>query len=91
MPEDRSSAAVEGKDGLWGAIRAMLFGEADDSLRAKLEEAIERHEGDPAPDAAGDLSPLERQMVRNLLHFGERNAGPAKFPIALPELLLLCC
>ena len=82
MPEDRSSAAVEGRDGLWGAIRAMLFGDVDDSLRAKLEEAIERHEDDPAPDAAGDLSPLERQMVRNLLHFGERNAGDVGVPRA---------
>ena len=26
-------------------------------------------------DVKGDLTPLERQMVRNLLHFGERDAG----------------
>ncbi|MES2755164.1 MAG: hemolysin family protein [Pseudomonadota bacterium] len=60
----------------------MLFGESDDSLRAQLEGAIDQHEDDPAPDAKGDLSPLERQMVRNLLHFGERDAGDVGVPRA---------
>ena len=54
----------------------------DDSLRATLEEAIDAHEDDPAPDNKGDLSPLERTMVRNLLHFGERDAGDVGVPRA---------
>ncbi|MEI4584016.1 hypothetical protein WAC45_27400, partial [Klebsiella pneumoniae] len=54
----------------------------DESLRATLEEAIDAHEDDPAPDAKGDLSPLERTMVRNLLHFGERDAGDVGVPRA---------
>jgi len=68
---------------IWRSFRTLIFGEpADDSLRAQLEEAIDAHEDDPAPDARGDLSPLERQMVRNLLHFGERDAGDIGVPRA---------
>lgn len=59
----------------------MLFGaENEPSLRDQIEEAIEEHEGEPA--GAGDLSPIERQMVRNLLHFGERNVGDVAVPRA---------
>ncbi len=69
--------------GIWRALRALIFGEpGDDSLRAQLEDAIDAHEDDPAPDARGDLTPLERQMVRNLLHFGERDAGDVGVPRA---------
>src|SRR3546814_13282225 len=64
-------------------MRALLFGdEADETLRTRLEEVIDEHEGEPGPDAKGDLSPLERQMVRNLLHFGERDAGDVGVPRA---------
>lgn len=69
--------------GIWRGIRALIFGDpGDESLRAQLEEAIDAHEGDPAPDTKGDLSPLERTMVRNLLHFGERDAGDVGVPRA---------
>lgn len=75
--------ATNAEKGIWRALRALIFGEpADDSLRAQLEDAIDAHEDDPAPDARGDLSPLERQMVRNLLHFGERDAGDVGVPRA---------
>ena len=84
MPEDRSSAGGAGDEGsIWrGLKRAIFGGPAEDTLRDQLEEAIDRHEDDPAPDAKGDLSPLERQMVRNLLHFGERDAGDVGVPRA---------
>ena len=79
VSEDRSSDEA----GLWGGVRRLIFGTpAEDSLRDQLEGAIDRHEGDPAPDDAGDLSPLEREMVRNLLHFGERDAGDVGVPRA---------
>lgn len=79
--ETGNAGASEGS--LWRSFRTFIFGEpADDSLRAQLEEAIDAHEDDPAPDARGDLSPLERQMVRNLLHFGERDAGDVGVPRA---------
>ena len=79
MPEDRSS----GEGGLWQGIQR-LFGSPppEDRLRDQLEGAIDRHEGDPAPDEEGDLSPLERGMVRNLLHFGEQDAGDVGVPRA---------
>ena len=85
MPEGPSSggATAPDSDSIWTGLRRAIFGGGDDDrLRDQLEEAIDRHEGDPAPDAAGDLSPLERQMVRNLLHFGERDAGDVGVPRA---------
>ncbi|MEO5493748.1 MAG: hemolysin family protein [Sphingomonas sp.] len=68
-------------DSIWRKLKSTIFGE-EASLRDQLEDVIERHEDDPAPDAAGDLTPLERQMVKNLLHFGERDAGEVGVPRA---------
>ncbi|WP_419809736.1 hemolysin family protein [Sphingomonas sp.] len=84
MPDDRSSAGPAGDEGsIWRGLKSLIFGrDGEDTLRDQLEDAIDRHEGDPAPDAKGDLSPLERQMVRNLLHFGERDAGDVGVPRA---------
>jgi len=78
MPEGPSTDAG---DSIWRKLKS-LFGEHEPTLRDQLEDVIERHEDDPAPDAAGDLSQLERQMVRNLLHFGERDAGDVGVPRA---------
>ncbi|UIP08000.1 hemolysin family protein [Erythrobacter sp. SDW2] len=56
----------------------------DRSLRAQLEEAIDEHEDDEGtggePAANGDLSPIERQMLRNLLHFSEHDADDVAVP-----------
>jgi CBS domain containing-hemolysin-like protein len=85
MAEDRSSAGNgdSHESSIWTGLRNLIFGEQhEDTLRDQLEEAIDRHEGDPAPDAKGDLTQLERQMVRNLLHFGERDAGDVGVPRA---------
>ena len=61
----------------------MIFGEeAAETLRDKLEEAIDEADEDAPRPAKGDLSPIERQMVRNLLHFGERDAGDVGVPRA---------
>ena len=66
QPENRSR--------LWRGMRALIFGEDyDATLRDQIEEAID--EADAAAPKRGDLSPLERQMLRNLLHFGDRTAG----------------
>ncbi|MBA2919885.1 CBS domain-containing protein [Sphingomonas sp. MAH-20] len=79
MPEDSSSS--EGSGRLWRGLRDMLFGaESEPTLRDQIEEVIEEHEGEPAE--AGDLTPIERQMVRNLLHFGERTVGDVAVPRA---------
>ncbi len=85
MAEDRSSAGNgdHHDSGLLAGLRNLIFGEQhEETLRDQLEEAIDRHEDDPAPDAKGDLTPLERQMLRNLLHFGERDAGDVGVPRA---------
>lgn len=82
MPEDSSSNGhPQQGGGLFQGLIGRLFGtENEPTLRDQIEEAIEEHEGDPEPDAKGDLSPIERQMVRNLLHFGQRNVGHVAVP-----------
>ncbi len=62
-------------------IRKLVYGdEPDQSLRAQLEEAIDEHEGDAGAAAGGDLTPLERQMLKNLLHFSEHDADDVAIP-----------
>lgn len=69
--------------GIWRSLRALLFGEEqEETLRERLEEAIDEHESDGARAPAGDLAPIERQMLKNLLHFGERDAGDVGVPRA---------
>ena len=64
----------EGRSRLWRGMRHLIFGEdSEPTLREEIEEAID--EAEEARPVAGDLSPAERQMLRNLLHFGEQNAG----------------
>jgi magnesium and cobalt transporter len=89
MPEDDSSTTDSTGGRLWRGLRSLLFGdEQEATLRDQIEEAIDEHDGDPRP-AKGDLSPVERQMLKNLLHFGERTAGDIGVPradiIAVPE------
>jgi CBS domain containing-hemolysin-like protein len=58
-------------------MRFLIFGEdSEPTLREEIEEAIdEAEESEGSAPAAGDLSAAERQMLRNLLHFGEETAG----------------
>lgn len=97
MPEgngsngDSRSGDGDSNRALWRAFKAFFRGpEADQSLRAQIEEAIEEHEGEPGKGsgADGDLVPLERQMLRNLLHFSEHDADDVAVPrgeiIAVP-------
>ena len=64
----------EGGSRLWRGMRHLIFGEdTEPTLRAEIEEAID--EAEESGPIAGDLSPTERQMLRNLLHFGEQTAG----------------
>ena len=67
----------EGGSPLWRSMRHLIFGdESEPTLREEIEEAIdEAEESGGAHPVAGDLSPVERQMLRNLLHFGEQTAG----------------
>ncbi len=90
MPDSPSPAgdAESSRSGLWPALRKFLkVGDGERSLRAQLEDAIDEHE-DENDDAeeletgngSGDLSPVERQMLRNLLHFSEHDADDVAVP-----------
>ena len=80
--QDPGSGEPDSKGSLWRAIRRVFGADAEPSLRAQIEEAIEEHEdGDEADTpGSGDLSPIERQMLRNLLHFSEHNADDVAIP-----------
>ncbi|KWV95275.1 hemolysin family protein [Erythrobacter sp. AP23] len=87
MPDSSSPAGdAESSSGLMLAIRKFFdpdYGER--SLRAQLEDAIDEHEGEngeeaPEHSGTGDLSLVERQMLRNLLHFSEHDADDVAVP-----------
>src|SRR3954453_21878013 len=64
----------DGGSRLWRGMRHLIFGdESEPTLREEIEDAID--EAEDSRPVAGDLSPAERQMLRNLLHFGEQTAG----------------
>jgi magnesium and cobalt transporter len=89
---DTSSGDADSSRTLWRSFKRLFDrGDADQSLRAQLEEAIDEHEDDAAAgggETKGDLSPIERQMLRNLLHFSEHDADDVAIPrgqiIAIP-------
>src|SRR4051812_9985965 len=89
MSDDHSRGADDERPtSVWRSLRSFLFGEENEAtLREEIEEAIDSHEGE-AP-AVGDLSPVERQMLRNLLHFGESRVADIAVPrsdiIAVPS------
>lgn len=81
----KEADSSSGEGGLWRGIKALLFGDAGDhTLRREIEEAIDEYdeEADAAPRTArnGDLTPLERQMLRNLLHFSEHTVDDVAVP-----------
>jgi CBS domain containing-hemolysin-like protein len=82
---DSQHGDADSSGGLLKAIRKLFDnGDADTSLRAQLEEAIDEHEDEQATgeetSAEGDLSPLEVTMLRNLLHFSEHDADDVAIP-----------
>jgi CBS domain containing-hemolysin-like protein len=79
--EDDSPGAEPEERTFWSGLRAFLFGDDNEStLRDEIEEAIENREGESP--RVGDLSNVERQMLRNILHFGEKTAGDVAVPRA---------
>jgi CBS domain containing-hemolysin-like protein len=82
---DSQHGDADSSGGLLKAIRKLFDSdEGDTSLRAQLEEAIDEHEDDHSSaeeaQAAGDLSPQELTMLRNLLHFSEHDADDVAIP-----------
>ena len=64
---------------LWHGLRHLMFGDENEpTLRDQIEDAIDEAEG--SQQVSGDLSPHERQMLRNLLHFGDSTAGDICVP-----------
>jgi len=91
MPEGNSGDG-ESRRSIWRAIKRWferVDGGGEQSLRAQLEEAIDEHEVDGGSARNGDLSALERVMLRNLLHFSEHDADDVAIPrgeiVAVPE------
>ncbi|KKC25166.1 hemolysin family protein [Sphingomonas sp. SRS2] len=89
MPDDSSSSAAESGGRWWRGLRSLFSPEHEPSLRDQIEEVIEEH--DSEGDGGDDLSSAEREMLRNILHFGERNVGDIGVPrgdiIAVPETI----
>jgi CBS domain containing-hemolysin-like protein len=94
MPQDpiqhaRTSDNDEARPRLWRTIKSFLLRSGgEQTLRSQLEEAIEGHDEEPAHTSGGtgarnkDLSALEREMLRNLLNFGELTADDVAVPRA---------
>ncbi|HMO76204.1 MAG TPA: hemolysin family protein [Sphingopyxis sp.] len=99
MPDDQGSSNRSEEDssrtGLLAGLKTLLFGgDREPSLREQIEEVIDEAEEEAEErrggnNAVGDLSPIERKMVRNLLHFGEQTVDDVAVPrgeiVAIPE------
>ena len=97
MPDDQGSSnrsEEDSRSGLLAGLKTLLFGgDKEPSLREQIEEVIDEaeEEGDErrGSSVVGDLSLIERKMVRNLLHFGEQTVDDVAVPrgeiIAIPE------
>ena len=86
---DTGSGDPDSSGSLWRVIRRLFTSDVDQSLRAQIEEVINGHDGEAVgAGTSGDLSPLERQMLRNLLHFSEHDADDVAVPrgeiVAIP-------
>jgi len=88
-PASAKESAKEGDSSseggrIWRGLKALLFGDDGNvSLRQELEDAIIQYDGADAPQpVAGDLAPVERQMLRNMLHFSEHDVGDVAVPRA---------
>jgi CBS domain containing-hemolysin-like protein len=87
---DSVAGEPDSRHSLWRVMRRLFDKGEDQSLRAQIEEVIDEHEDDGADDAEakGDLLPIERQMLRNLLHFSEHDADDVAIPrgeiVAIP-------
>jgi len=79
---DAGSGEGDSSGTLWRVFKRLFHADGDQSLRAQLEEVINEHEGEAetAGENEGDLTPLERQMLRNLLHFSEHDADDVAIP-----------
>ena len=90
MPDDQGSSnrsEEDSRSGLLAGLKTLLFGgNGEPSLREQIEDAIDEAEEDGEErrgrSIVGDLSPIERKMLRNLLHFGEQTVDDVAVPRA---------
>lgn len=85
-PSKETDSSSEGGS-IWQGIKSLLFGnEGDHTLRREIEEAIDEYDEEASEHQSrttrGDLTPLERQMLRNLLHFSEHTVDDVAVPRA---------
>ena len=80
----RSSDDDDSSGRIWQGIKSLLFRKSNEpTLREQLDDLIDEHEGeagDGSPKSNGDLTAQELEMLRNLLHFSEHNAGDVGVP-----------
>ena len=86
MPEGRSSTGNgdSTRTAAYGAgLRSLLFGdEASRRCATRSRKRSSEHEDEPAPDAGRSRRRSSARWSRNLLHFGERDAGDVGVPRA---------
>lgn len=91
MPDDQGSSnrsEDDSRSGLLAGLKTLLFGGNNEpSLREQIEEVIDEAEEESddrrrGSNIVGDLSPIERKMLRNLLHFGEQTVDDVAVPRA---------
>ena len=84
-PSSSKEADSSGEGSIWRGIKALLFGnDVDHSLRRELEDTIDEYDEETGEYRAsprnGDLTLLERQMLRNMLHFSEHTVDDIAVP-----------
>lgn len=88
MPDDQGSSnrsEDDSRPGLLAGLKTLLFGGNNEpSLREQIEDVIDEAEEDEqdrrGSNVVGDLSPIERKMVRNLLNFGQQTVDDVAVP-----------
>ncbi|WP_070154643.1 hemolysin family protein [Sphingobium phenoxybenzoativorans] len=91
-PKEADSSSANSSEGgsIWQGLKSLIFGdESEQSLRKEIEEAIDEYDGEEQEGGSasstakkGDLSAIERQMLRNLLHFSEHTVDDVAVPRA---------
>jgi CBS domain containing-hemolysin-like protein len=67
--------------GILGRLKRLIgFGQDDQSLREQIEEVIEEHSSHSDGADENTISPFERTMLRNMLHFSEHDVDDIMVP-----------
>lgn len=98
MGDDSSGSArrqdePDGGGRIWQGVKSLFGLVPAPSIREQIEDVLDDEEeqsrGDAASEQDEELNRVERQMLRNMLHFGELSADDVAVPrsaiIAVPE------